>query len=261
MLSQLLSWRRSWELPLLRSFTHGFGLSNASASGQAVTSRTSGPPVKINYVSVKPTVSGFYDLPRPLVLSRSELDQLNGLITGSGYDGWFRERGALDVGTSVVKILVQGNRSSPVQVVNMSAVKHCTLPAGGTLFENSPTGGAVDVLGMALNIDTANPIPQNGLMAGNWFNAHTVSLGLGETQTLVVVVNSYTFSCSYKLTMTVVAGSRTQTVVISNQGKPFQIAGSLPLCRYKDLYIGGTTPGVTAPFKPKNPKLSSCLAP
>jgi hypothetical protein len=244
---------------LAAALTNGFGLITGRSSSAAARGEPAGPPVRIDYITQEPSPSGYYSFSRSLMLTTGQLQSLNSLTTGSGYDSWFQSRGAVDVGASVLKIVLQGNRTFPVQVINMSAVKNCTSPYRGTLFENSPSGGAVDDLGVALNLDVPDPFPQDGLMAGNYFNAHTVSLDPGESQTVVVVVNSATLTCSYTLTLTVVANTKSMTETITNHGRPFQIAGLLGLCKYKVLYIGGTTPGVIAPFKRQNPASSSCI--
>jgi hypothetical protein len=120
-------------------------------------------------------------------------------------------------------------------------------------------------VGISFDLDAARPLPMNYLIPGsNYFDNHTVSLKAGEAWTFRIVSEISKHYCSYVIAMTVVYGKQTTTQIVNDYGKPFLVtalvnhAGTrLPpreeYSYYKALYVGGSSPGVGAPFVKKNP--------
>lgn len=237
------------------AFGTGFGQWLFHKASESPPAR-SGPPVRVDSVTlIEPT--GTYALPQRLVLNPADLRSLNHLLPSDpGYDTWFRSRGGVDTGQSVVKLVLEGNRPDPVYIIDMGVLEHCAPPLNGTLFFNAPLGGTVNDLGISFNLDLPRPFPQNGLITGSYFAAHTVSLKQRETGILEVVSSSARY-CEYRFTLTVVDGAATLKEVVTNHGQPFRVTGLLQGgSHYGALYVGGVSPGQSAPFRRRNPVTS-----
>lgn len=213
----------------------------------------SGPPVKIDAVSVVRTVlqGGAYVFPQKRIFTAAELRSLNQFnLTQPQYDAWFRSRGAVDPELSNLKLVVEGNRTHPVQIIGLRLIKHCQQPLDGTLFD-SPSAGSNDTLRIGFNLDSPASIAQDYRgsfypypMSGDYFAEHTISLNRGEVQTLQVSAITTKQYCEYSLELTAVDGGTTVTATITDHGRPFRVtalrfANQDPYSYYKALYVGG----------------------
>ena len=226
-----------------------------------------GSPIQIDSVTYDEAGrgDGSYIFPQKLVLTAAQLRSLNHIpVSEPRYDAWFKSRGGVEPVMSVIKIVVQGNRLGPAQIIDMRPIAQCRRPLNGSLFLNSPQGGSLPVVGISFDLDAARPLPMNYLIPGNYFDNHTVSLKAGETWTFRIVGEISKHYCSYVIAMTVVYGKQTTTEIVSDHGKPFRVTAlvshaetRLPLREeysyYKALYVGGSSPGVSAPFAKRNP--------
>lgn len=238
------------------AFGTGLGQSLFSAVHDTPTAAAAvnGPPVLIDSVTVDSGRSDFsYVLPQLMVLTSGQLDSLNHLTPDNPqYDQWFTSRGGVLPSPAVLKLVVEGNRPHPVLIVDMGISDHCTQPLNGTLFENGSNGGSVGDLGVRFDLDLTRPVPVNGIAGGSYFAAHSYSLQKGE-QAVFQIVSSSTRYCQYRITLTVVDGTRTLTETVSDDGQPFKVTGTLPQAQYEALYVGSTQTGMAAPFTRRNP--------
>jgi len=80
----------------------------------------SGPPVKINMVSVERNAAqwGTYVFPQKMILTAAELQTLNPNFQEED-PAWFRSRGAVDPTWSNIKLVVEGNRTNPVEITGL----------------------------------------------------------------------------------------------------------------------------------------------
>jgi hypothetical protein len=201
-------------------------------SKATVTGKRSGPPVRIDSVVTNTGLEGFgYIFPQRLVLSTAELTYLNRLSPNDPrYDSWFTSRGAASVSPAVFKLVVEGNRSRPVQIVDMGYTDQCTRPLDGSYYGEGQAGGTEEDQAVVFDLDAKHPFPQNGMVTGNFFAAHSISLKEGEVEVFKVVVNSSRY-CQYRLTLSVVDGTKTVTEVVSDHGRPFHVTASENLPR------------------------------
>lgn len=233
------------------AFTHGFGLLTHHSRQQ---SGVLGPPARIDSVTLdtssQPTW-GFV-FARRVVLTPPQLVLLNRLSPNDpGYTSWFASRGGFAPVENYVKLVVEGNRPSPVRIIYMHVVDKCAQPLRGTYFLNSPAGGPGSNLTFQFDLDSPVPIPQLQYAPGNYFRTHTVVLKKGESETFEIGSWTSHHSCSYTLQMTVVDGAKTVVEKVSDHGRPFRVTALVS--NYKVLYVGGKQPGVVAPFVRQNP--------
>jgi hypothetical protein len=230
-----------------------FSIVNGASSGPAAAA--SGPPVLIDSAQTGYSNGDNFSFVFPwrLILSPSELAALNQLTPNDrSYDAWFTSRGGVVPSPAVQKVVVEGNRLHSVLITDMGIVDHCTSALDGSLFLNGGYGGSVGDLGVVFDLDLAHPVPVNGNAGGSYFTAHSISLRMHE-QEIFEVVTSSTRYCQYRISLTVVDGTKTVTELVSNHGTPFKITGSFPEREYEVLYVGSADPGVAAPFVRKNP--------
>ena len=219
-----------------------------------------GPPVKIDAVTLGRNAAqgGTYVFPQRRGLSALQLQALNQLNPSQPeYDTWFRSKGGVDPDWSSIKLVIEGNRTHPVQLIGIRAIKRCRKPLNGTLFY-SPPAGAQYTIGIGFNLDSVTSIAQNAkgyLFSGDYFATHTISLAHGEVQTLQILAHTTKQYCEYTLELTVVDGESQATETITNHGQPFRVtATNVPFSYYKALYVGGVAAGATNfNFVSKNP--------
>jgi hypothetical protein len=235
--------------------------SGPSPSGTLASgTSSSGSPVKIDATILGRDGSqgGTYVFPHKRIYSAVQLGKLNQLGPSQPeYGTWFRSQGAVDPDWSSIKLVIQGNRNHPVELVGMQAVKRCQAPLNGTLFYSPPAGASFNI-GIGFNLDAVDSIAQNYQayqISGDYFAAHTISLAPDEVQTLQVMAHTTRQYCQFTLELTVVDGSKQTTEFITGNGKPFNVTSTrVPFSYYKALYVGGVAPGaINSGFVPKNP--------
>lgn len=240
------------------AFGTGIGDSLFSAvhnpPGNAAAAVTAGPPVVIDAVTPDGEGDGFsYVLPQRLILAPQQLKSLNKLGPNDPqYDQWFTSRGGAVPSPALLKLVVEGNRSHPVLIIDMGIVDHCTNALAGTLFSNGSNGGSIADLAVQFDLDLPHPVPVNGNAGGNYFTAHSISLKKGEQAVFEIAASSARY-CQYQIALTVVDGTKTLTETVSDHGQPFKVTGLLPKTRYSALYQGANEPGDSAPFRRENP--------
>jgi hypothetical protein len=245
----------------------GTGIGNDLLSIARGHNSPSGAPVKIDSVSLGRNAAqgGSFVFAQERVFSPRDLRAVSQLGPGSPqYYTWFRSKGGVDPSLSIIKLVVEGNRTHPVQIIGMNLVKHCQRPLNGTLFY-SPPAGAGNTIGIGFDLDSVTSTAQNlnnYRISGDYFVSHTISLKQGEVQTLEVVAVTGKQYCQFTIKMTVVEGGATTTETITNHGQPFRVSaleeggyfGPGALRYYKVLYVGGVALGVIGGvFTRKNP--------
>jgi hypothetical protein len=228
-----------------------------------------GPPVKINQVINErtPSLQGetwvFADA---LHLSSRTLAKINGplklerehgVLHPNPFDRWAIANGGVDPTTAVTRVILEGNRSSTVEILGIRANPQCQQPFDGTIFY-SPTAGADPVAMMGFDLDSPDSIAykaNGGFVASQpYFETTTISLAPGEHQVIDMVAVTHRHFCRYTFTITVLDGDKISTETLDDNGKPFEVSallegsGSL-LTHYRSVYVGGvaTSDGLFMP--------------
>jgi hypothetical protein len=212
-----------------------------------------GPPVNVVSISVERSDNqgGTYVFANKVQLSSEELKALNETRTDPArYDSWFRSRGGVDPGLSIVKVVLEGNRDHPVRITSMRPIKHCQAPLLGTIFD-SPPGGEDASVAIGFDLDSTRSIAQVitdfGEWQGDYFAKYTVSLKPGEQQTFQIRSKTSRQYCEYTLELTIIDEGKTVTQPLNNDGKPFRVTAlvfdessdRIEYGRYQAAYIGG----------------------
>lgn len=216
-----------------------------------------GSPAKIDLVDHVPELGDTHAVAKPLVLSAAELGQLNSLNQGTpAYEAWFASHGAVDTVRTENEIVVEGNRSHQVRIIDIQPVTTCSAPWNGTLFASPPSASNTSTQ-LFLNLDAPNsrpsyiaPGPNGEATAGaDFFGTYTVSLNQGEQYTFNVVATTTAHYCSFTLDMTVLDDGHAVVEKIDDNGRPFQVSAVIDsdpneprpgeYSAYQELYIGG----------------------
>lgn len=211
---------------------------------------TSGPAVMVSQVATyrSDAVGASVAFPRDTVFGDSALTDLNAVRqTNSGSAGsdtsWLEERGGVAVGSVFIQMVVTGNRSTPVRVMNVEVVPECGPPLDGLLFLDPPAGADLSVrlwfdldeqhpTAMDASADDADPLP--------YFPDRTISLSRGEEQVLLVEARTTQKYCSFSLRLTVLdEGATQQQEVALPDGSRFQVTARLPENNYDRVFLGG----------------------
>jgi hypothetical protein len=220
----------------------------ASASPQP----PAGPPVIATVGNVDADDGGTLVLPDPVRLDASQLVNLSN-SAGDNYANWFAERNAAFAGPAGIQLIVQGNRSGLVQIINLTARESCFKPLRGALFY-APAQGAD--MSAHLHLDLNDPQAPIGYTEANshvihpdYFGDYTISLRQGEVFTFQITASVTDEYCQFTLALTGIVNGKTFTESVSNDGRPFRVTSLFldpPVARnvpnftsYQDLYLFG----------------------
>jgi hypothetical protein len=128
-----------------------------------------------------------------------------------------------------IRFVLQGNRNEPILILDVHPVQlRRTQPVDGVLFEIAPQGEANNIQ-MWFDLDQLAPqalsIVGNALTKVPYFQAHSISLGDGEQAVLVVRAHTYCYYAHFELAVDYKIGRENKQVIISNNGRPFEVTG------------------------------------
>lgn len=221
--------------------SHLFGGKTASA--------LAGPPLAVVSVSVQRDDTyqgGTYIFPSALQINDTLLRRINsvspGLSEDNYYESWARTHGGIDPGAIVIQLILAGNRTYPVRILNMQPVGQCTAPLNGTLMLSPPAGEDNSVL-IGFNLDKSDPVAQSYSetqgFGQSFFESRTVTLAYPQQQVFEVFGRALQHYCQFKIRMTLLVGRQQEVEVIGDGSQPFRVSGVLPYVYYKEVYFGG----------------------
>ncbi len=190
-----------------------------------------------------------------------KLEREHGVQNPNPFDRWAIANGGVDPRLGITRVILEGNRSSTVEILGIRANAQCQQPLDGTIFY-SPTAGANPVARMEFNLDSPDPIAQKatgGFVSSQpYFETTTISLAPGEHQVIDMVAVTHHHFCRYTYTLKVLDGDKISTETIDDSGKPFEVSAldeggpSPPFSHYRSVYIGGvvTHNGLFIPISP-----------
>jgi hypothetical protein len=197
--------------------------------------------------------------PNPVMLNANQLTKLSvsAAAPNSSYANWFAIHKGAFAGPAVIQLVVQGNRSGIVQIVNVSPAESCSRPLHGTLFY-APGQGSSASLGLYLNLnDPQTPASytegSSTVRHPDYFGNYTISLQHGEVFTFEITAAVTHSSCQFTLVLTGISDGKTFTQSVNDHGYPFRVtslltkpfsADSIPdFIDYQDLYLAGPAAG------------------
>ena len=209
-------------------------------------------PVKIDSVSYSPSGAyGFsFAFRREVALSSRELNSIIGAGNGEGnYESWARSHGGVDLSVSEIKLVVEGNSTNLVRIINMQVVKQCQSPLAGTLFYSPPAAQDTSIK-LGFNLDELVSVARtyrDTVFGSSYFDNKTVSLRRGEQEVFQIRAVTARYYCQFKLKLTTVVGGKTVYQIVDDHGRPFRVSASLvagpganhPYAAYKAAYLGG----------------------
>lgn len=222
----------------------------------------------VQYIGV-PNVGSSFAFPQALRLTDAQVAELSDLYAGAGdYEERARAMGGVGPGNVAVQIALRGASAETAVITNMRTIATCGAPLTGALLF-APPGGQDDSVQIGFNLDNPSPLPQNyerGVLSGNYFLDHTVSIKKDETHALVVHGITAKKHCKFKLEITVNVGLGVAPVkqTIDDHGKAFEVTAIAsqdpssttgPAFRdYTEIYAGGVAgPKGDARFGRVNP--------
>ena len=127
------------------------------------------------------------------------------------------------------RLVLQGNRNEPILILNVHPVQlRRTQPVNGILFEVGPQGEA-STIQMGFDLDQLAPqalsISRNTLTKVPYFQNHSIRLADREQAVLVVQAQTFCYSAQFKLAIDYRIGGQSKEVIISNNGRPFEVTG------------------------------------
>jgi hypothetical protein len=145
------------------------------------------------------------------------------------------------VGSEVIRLVLEGNRNEPVRILNIEPVRLERKPPLGGVYFNIGGQGEADNIRILFDLDRLSPQAQemksNMLTGGLFFQDHTISLTRGEQVVILITAGTSRYDATYDLAIDYMAGSATQTEMVSDDGHPFQVtAPSSDLLCYKQVF-------------------------
>lgn len=250
------SWRRrplTWVVAVFLSaialmMTNGVidftsGILGNHASPGAIGERLSNPALGI--VDVKRVMYDTGDFVFPNGLTPEQLEALNN--SEAGLDETLVKAGkAIEVSRATWEIALQGQRTQPVEIVNIKRqlVGKCHAPVGGTLVENF-SAGQTEKIPMIIGVDRQQPVVIQRTYDDNdtpidtpYFSGHKITIPKGEVVVLVVTGETSGPSCRWNLIVELLADGKRQQLTIDNGDRqPFTVTGRLPAEQYEAVVL------------------------
>ncbi|GAA4634807.1 hypothetical protein GCM10023196_077780 [Actinoallomurus vinaceus] len=216
-----------------------------------------GPPLKV--ISTLVERHGAYQaetwvLPNESPFDPATLAQLNRWRANqnggfANLERWMQQHGGVDPDLTGIKLIVAGNRDSPVRIVGMRPVAVCRAPLTGTLLYSPPAGDESTTL-VYFNLDRPDVQARtfnDGSVGGPYFDQKTISLKFGEQWVFEVLAGTATRYCEFRLQLTIIEGAKTVTQTVGNggAGAPFRVSALVngpnghPYSAYRNAYLGG----------------------
>jgi hypothetical protein len=159
---------------------------------------------------------------------------------------WLAARGAVDMGSTEVRLTVSGNRTERVRIVDITPVSDCSQPPiSGALFV-SPAAGADAITRLTFDLDDPHPVARKSVSGGGahrgepYFAGRTMSLQQGEQQVFIVTATTQLHLCRFELELSVLDGGTKRTQKVDDHGRPFQVTAPLTERRqWSQVYLGG----------------------
>ncbi|NGY62768.1 hypothetical protein G7043_28010 [Lentzea sp. NEAU-D13] len=166
--------------------------------------------------------------------------------TAESFDSWYQKHGGTALGSGYTNITVQGNDSKPVHITDMKIDAQCSVPLDGAFLQGYTAGGEHETIKIGFNLDDPKPFPEqmttldDGLqgMGRNYFSAHTIELGPGETEVLTVGAYTKNRYCKFKLQLVVATANGTVVQDVDARDKRFEVTGLAPKKNAEALYSG-----------------------
>jgi hypothetical protein len=125
------------------------------AGGTLTEPRVSGQPVQVDYIGTAVPEDRVLVCPRRMMLTGPQLRTLNSNPAANSSYGWLIRHGAVATGMVNIQLVVQGNRTHTVRILNIQPTEHCTSPLRGTIFY-SPSAGSNPITQLNVNLDDPN---------------------------------------------------------------------------------------------------------
>ena len=188
-------------------------------------------------------VGGTVAFPPDRSFDEADLAQINASDDRFAY---LVDAGASPVGRAFVRILLEGNRSDGVRIVDAGIDRDCAEPLDGSLFVEPP-GGAEESIRLDFDLDADDPVATTEGGDGQpaqFFPAQTISLAEDEQVPLIVTAATTEQSCEFRVRFTVLHGDDETSVLVPDAAEPpFRVTAQIDERAYDSVFLGGVACG------------------
>jgi hypothetical protein len=203
---------------------------------------STGTPVTVSGVETyrTGTYADSVAFPRGTQFDDATLAELNTQRTAGRDTEWLEERGGSALGSVFFQVMLTGNRSDGVRVLDAAVSPECGPPLDGLLFSDPPAG-AQESIGLYFDLDAINPRAMSAADPTQpYFPANTIHLTDGESQVLLVEAHTETQHCAFTLNLTIMDGDKeTEQTVTLPEDRPFEVTAFIDETQYEQVYLGG----------------------
>jgi hypothetical protein len=162
---------------------------------------------------------------------------------------WAKTRGAIDVGQSHLRLLLQNNGSDRITIRSISAKVIERLRPITVTYVQAPSAGTNDLVDLSFNLDSGDVVaaqPENTGPEGSqadtsnlpFFSTKDVTLDPGESTDIKITTRTALCHCTYDFEVQVVKPNSTDTLEIGDvNGRPLAITA--PAEQYQNRYEDG----------------------
>jgi hypothetical protein len=162
---------------------------------------------------------------------------------------WAKTRGAVDVGQSHRRLLLQNSGSDRITIRSISAKVIERLSPIAVTYVQAPSAGTNDLVDLGFNLDSGDVVaaqPEKTGPAGSqadtsnlpFFSTKDVTLDPGESTDIKITARTAHCHCTYDFEVQVVKPNSTDTLEISDvNGRPLAITA--PAEQYQNRYEDG----------------------
>ena len=162
---------------------------------------------------------------------------------------WMKARGALDVGVSHLRLLLQNNGSERVTIRSISAKVIQRLRPVNATYVQAPSAGTNDLVDLGFDLDSGDLVAAQPEKSGPeasqadtsnmpFFSTKDVTLDSGESTDIKITTRTALCHCSYRFEVEMVKPDSTDTLDIADiDGHPFAITAQA--AQYTKAYEEG----------------------
>jgi hypothetical protein len=201
--------------------------------GKSFTASSASGPAFYASVNVDRGSTDYYVLASPVTSAADRVTLLSGTASDADVMALIARHGGVPVHQLTVTVILTGNRSS-LRIVDITPNMMATRAAPAAAYLAFPTGGAVGVTSVNVNLDRPLPVLYKG--SSPYFDSNEIDLVRGERYSFRMTFETGTGYHEFNLIVTYIyAGKQYEQTIPGSTHGLFQVIG--PAADYHDYRI------------------------
>jgi hypothetical protein len=220
-----------------------FAVNRALEAGSAAVSRAVRDPLRVSVTYDDNLYAEGFDMALDSRLSQDTAVSTQGSC--ADVHDWGLEQGAVDVGDTFLRLVVQNNIDETVDIVGMRAeVLNRDNPITQT-YVGCPSGGVEDIIFVRFNLDDPNPTALRATATDEgtrpYFRKKHVEVAPDENIVFSVWASACDHLYTWRIAIDVVVHGEERTMMVDLDDEPLQTNGAVPPQEWWTAFPGATS--------------------